>query len=262
MKTGEETPKQEQDQSTVSGNMNDDQMKLMKQMSDQIASLEQRLAEKEKAGAVTTVNDVAGIAALINEARKLADGDKEIDYTKGIRVDQIPKDDHDPKGVRFACPFAGYFICDDVRKGHIVKMPFGKQGIFFEYVNTRRTSTGKYEQITPIAIYESHSKAEIEWLRSHSFYGAIFFESTRGATDADASKAARMASVLQALSHLELNDVLRRAKEYGVPLTEDIQQMRVNIAFQMVKKEIEFAAQRSQEALEETFKSNLLLGSK
>lgn len=263
MKTGEENPNQEQQTpKPEAGGMSEEQMKLMKAMSDKIADLEIRLVEKEKTGAQTTSMDVAMIAGVINESRKLADGDKDVDYNAGIRVDQMPKDDYDPKGVRFACPFAGYFICDDIRKGHIVKMPFGKKGIFFEYLNTRIIKTGKYDQIAPISIYQSNSKAEIKWLREHSLYGAMFFESTRGATDADASKAARMAGVLQSLSGLELTDILGRAREYGVPLSEDPQSMKVNIAFEMVKREIAFEAQQSEKALQETYKSELLIGRK
>lgn len=258
MKTGEENPNQEQ-APKAEHHLSEDQMKLIKQLSDKIASLEQKLAEKENVGSKTGVNDVASIAALITEARKIADGDKDVDYSSGIRPEQVPVEDYNPKGVRFACPFAGYFICDDVRKGHIVKMPYGKKGIFFEYINTRIIKTGKYDQIAPIAVYESHSNAEIKWLREHSLYGAMFFESTRGATDADASKAARMANVLRALSGLELHDILARAKEYGVALSEDPQQMRVNIAYKMVQKEIEFANERSKQALQETYKSELLL---
>lgn len=259
MEKGEENQNPEENKENTG--LSPDVLKLIKEQGEKIAKLEQSLSDQAAKGGGVNHMDVATISAAILESRKLL-GKEDVDYGAGIAVEQIPVDDWDEKGVRFCAPLVGYLINDDRRKGHRVLPPFGVREIFFEYVATKRTRAGKYEQVAPICAFESHSKAQIKWLREHSLYGIMFFETSTQAANVDASRAMRMSTYLQVVKNYELNDLMKRCKEYNLPMSEDAQVMRTNIAYKMAELEIENEKKISLQALEDSHKESLLLGNK
>lgn len=226
-------------------------------LTEQVNSI-QKNASSPPGGGLTDA-DIAKIAAIVAQTQKVLNP-KELNYEAGIYEEEIPLDDWDEKGVRFCAPYVGYLINDDRRKGQVVRLPYGKKEIFFTYAATRKVQVGKNFQLAPLSVYRSQSKKETEWLRNHSFYGFLFYESSNEAMNADASKAIRLANIMKMLQPLELHDLYRRCKDYGVAISEDGPAMRANIAVKMIEKEIEGEKQASMDTLAETYKSAKLLG--
>jgi len=230
----------------------------------QLAAVQAQLKEYQKAAPAAqtgglTPDDIAKIAAIVAQTQKVINP-KDIDFEAGIDEQDVPVEDYDPIGVRFCCPLVGYLIVDDMRKGHRVKLPYNKKEVFFTYAATRRTRTGKYEQLAPLSVFRSNSHKLTEWLRSHTLYGIMFYETSNEAINADATKAIRLASIMKSLQQLELHDLFRRCKEYGLEMSEDASVMRGNIAFAMIQREIDGEAEQARASLAETFKSSQLLG--
>lgn len=200
-----------------------------------------------------SADDVAKIMAAVRTQN-------DIDYESGITTDQIPEDDYDENGVRFCAPFLGYVIVDDIRKGHRVKLPYGKKSIMFKYQSTRKYQQGKYEAISPFSTYTSHSKKEIEWLRASSKYGIFYYENSNGVASSDLRKIQKLSRIMTVLSGFETIDLIKRAKEYGVAYTEDPRDMRLELAHRMVEKELESEREKTQAVLSENFKERLIVG--
>lgn len=185
---------------------------------------------------------------------------KELDYEEGIYEEDIPTDDYDEEGVRFCAPFVGYVIVDDVRKGKRVKLPWGKKSAFFEYAATRKIQQGKYEATAPFSVYRSHSKKEIKWLREHTNYNLMFYESSTDAVNVDLLKIQKLGRIMTLLKNYELHDILKRCREYEVPISEDAARMRMQLAYKMADRELESEGIKAKQTLEATSKEALILG--
>lgn len=187
---------------------------------------------------------------------------KDVNFEEGVDESLIPVDDYDEKGVRFCVPTTGYVMSCDRRKGKIVKLPFGKKTIFFEHEGTRKRGQGKFTELSTIAAYTSYSKKEIEWIRNHSMYGVLIYESSNSAMNADMVKIQKLSRAIAVLRSLEHIDVVRMCKGYDVQISDDLNEMRFNIAHEQVRREMEAEGQRAKSLLESTTKESLLLDTK
>jgi hypothetical protein len=158
-------------------------------------------------------------------------------YEGGIQEEQIPADDYDPKGVRFCYPSAGYVLTDDIRQGRVVNLPYNKKVIFFECAAEKHIKQGKYNEIAYVSTYTSHSKKEIEWIRKHSLYGAVIFESANEAMNQKAILASKIAKIMEVVQNYTYPDLLKRCDEYGVTKSEDPAILRANLAYKMADKQ-------------------------
>lgn len=184
--------------------------------------------------------------------------DKEEDFDEGLDESEIPTDDFIDEGVVFYSPCVGRFIVDDKRMGRRVRLPYNKKYIFFEYEATRRIQQGKYETIAPFSKYTSHSKKEVEWLRTHTGYRILFYESSTEAANADILMMKKLTRIMTTLVNYDLPDIIKRCKEYNVSPSDDPQVMRHYLAIAMAKKEMESEGLQSKMILEENKKENLL----
>lgn len=247
LESGEDNKNQPQE-----GMSNAELQKLVLKLSKQVEDLKQPNSFPTSQG--MTADDVAKIVAAMR-------GQQEIDYESGITTDQVPEDDFDEVGVRFCSPNLGYVVVDDIRKGHRVKLPFNKKYIFFEYQATKKTRNERGHIVTnPFSAYTSHSKKEIEWLRNYSGYGIFFYENSNDATNVDLSKITKLSRIMSVISNYELNDLNKRCKEHGVPLSDNVQQMRFELAYKMVEKEIDSEKDKTKNVLDENLKGRLLAG--
>jgi hypothetical protein len=221
-----------------------------------IAKLQNDLKELKESGKVQ--QGPMNIDDIIKLAQALKGDNKTLDYESGIQQEEIPMDDFDPLGTTFCAPSAGYVITDDRRNGHIVKLPYNKNNIFFEYQGTRKQHQGKYQITASFCAYTSHSKKETEWLRKHSMYNILFYENSNAAASMDINKAQKLSRVMNSLRDFELPSLVKRAKEYNIPVSDDIYSMRVNIALKMVEKEIEDERSITAGRVETTLKEHKL----
>lgn len=207
---------------------------LLEAQAQKIESLEGKL--QEKTSPTTSSSDLAKLTDAILGKKK----EDDVNYETGIDESKIPLDDiitNPADMVTFFVPSAGYIIVDDLRHGIPVKLPFGKKFIAFTHLNTGRAEKGKHTVLTPIASYVSRSKKEIEWLRKHTFYGSFIFEKTEGLTNNTAVRALRLSNVFNAIKLKEFPDIIKEAKDMGIPPTNSHDEMALRIATAIVDRE-------------------------
>ena len=257
MKKGEgsEIPKEEK---TISAASNEEVLKALKSYQDKISELEAKIqAQSTPSGKGFEAKDILTLAEAITSKTK-----KDIDYNDAIDESQIPKDDYLDREhwVRFCVPKAGYIITDDVRDGMIVKLPFGKKEIFFEYLTLNRTEVGKNTATIPIATYTSKSKAEIEWLRKHKFYDTLIFESSSEAANTNAEKALRLGKIMDIIKTWDYPNVVQSAKDYKITMNvEKPDELRKSLAIAMVEKQFEDEKMAGQKRAQDAWKEDALI---
>lgn len=229
-----------------------EQSKAMEAYSKRIESLEK--SHGAKSGGITA-KDVAEIAKVVAEANKK---DQTIDYEAGVLESQIDPSDFDEVGVRFTCPAGGYVLSDDIRKGRRVILPYNKKTILFEHATTRRQGSGRYEISVPISVYTSHSKIETEWIRNHSLYGIIFYETSNEAAHADAIKATKLARIMGHIKNYEHIELIRVCRQYNIAPNEDANITRSTLALKILEKEEELSVESTTKILAETYKNTLI----
>lgn len=201
---------------------------------------------------------MAKFAAELNQQNKKAE---DLDYSEGIKSEDIPLDDYIENGITFCAPFSGYAIADDRRQGHLIRLPYNKKFIFFDYQGQRKFQQGKYIQLMVFSTYTSKSKKEIQWLREHTFFGTMFYESTKDIESFDVQRAQKLARIMNMLTQFELPQIISRCKEYGVPIGQDISVMRSMLAMEMSKRELDSEKTAKQRNIEEAEKEKKLLPS-
>jgi hypothetical protein len=225
--------------------------KAEKNDSAAIAELRKQIEElkKEKNTPVSSngmnANDMAKI---IDAIAKKSEDKKELDLSGAVYEEDIPPDDYlDQKDqVVFYAPGTGYFIFDDKRKGAIVKLPYGKQYIHFEYDSTKVTQQGKYQTTSPFSKYVCKSKKELEWLRVHTKNGTYFHESISSAVNVDLSRAAKLSKVMNQLVDYSLPDLIKATQGHGLTVdVKDAPAMRSALAKKIVDNEISAEEQRT-----------------
>lgn len=245
---------------------NEELQKAIKSYADQVTQLQRKLDEMAAAGPTASTNKTVGgtnasdILALADAITKQTK--KDINYEEGIDLSQIPADDYiDQKDwIRFCVPSGGYVISDDRRKGHVVKLPFGKQMIFFEHLLTNRRAVGKHTVTTPVATYTCKSKKEAEWIREHTLYGTFIFEDVGQVPGTTAEKALRLHSIMKTLTSLDFANVISQGKALGVPFNANPDEMVKQVAIAACEKEFEQLAMANGTRATEAWKEKALLG--
>lgn len=230
---------------------------------DVVAQLQEELkrlkAEKTNSSPIQgfSIEDVAKIVATTIREEK-----SPVNFNKGIEEKDIPKDDFDKDGVIFCAPSAGYCLVDDMRQGHRIVLPYNKEAIFFSHQGTRRFQQGKHMMTASFCTYKSHSKKEQDWIRKHTLFGIVFYENSNQAMKIDMVRATKLARLMNTLRDFELPSIIQRAKEYDVPVSQDIHALRVNLALAMVDKELDSEKTASQRKMETRVKEKSLLEDK
>lgn len=255
------TEEEKSDNTSHKKNSEDQFLKIISELSEEVRKLkENRQPVSFPTTQGMTADDIAKLIEASAKGYKSGERDGNIDYAKGIREEDIPADDYDEKGVRFCAPNVGYVISSDRRKGHEVVLPYNKATIFFEYQATKRMQQGKYESVSPYCAYTSHSKKEIEWLRNHTHYNVMFYESATQALSQDVERMKKMTRIMTLLNHYTVPELLKRCTEYGVAKGENADVMRGHLALAMADKEVESERVKIQKRAEETFAEALMVG--
>lgn len=237
----------------IPSNQTDALLDVVKQLQGDIKRLKSEQSQNQSG---ISPSELAKILATYNaESRRVENKD----YRQGIREEDIPKDDYDEAGITFCAPFTGYVVTDDYRMGHRVILPYNKESIFFKYQGSRRFQTGKHQELMAFSTYTSRSKKEQDWLRRHTFFNTMFYESTRGAANFDVIKAQKIARIMTAISKFDLNQIVQRCKEYDIAISQDMDVMRTNLAFKMAERELDSERNATQVRLAEIEKEKALL---
>lgn len=229
----------------------DELLKIISEQNKRVSQLEKSITASSSNG--LSAADLVTIVKGVSDANK-----RDINYEEGIQEEQIDPEDFDQKGVRFTCPSAGYVLVDDRRKGMIVKLPYNKKSIFFKHASTRRVYQGKYESMTPISAYTAHSKKEIEWLRKHSLYNIMFYETTNQSAHADAIRATKLARIMNVIKNYEHVELISVCRQHGVQVNEDPAITRSSLAIEILRKEEEVERTTTNRIMQDTYKNTLI----
>lgn len=238
------------------------QEQLVNLVKDLAGKVEILSKEKEKPIAMETNGLSAEAMATIIKAIQEKGDAKDLDFQGGIKEEQIPLDDYLKEGVRFVAPAAGYVVVDDVRMGYRVLLPYNKSSIYFAYEATKRQEQGKNTTLAPYSTYTSHSQKEVDWLRKHTYFGTMFYDSANLAVSSDLIRMTKLSRIMTVLKDMEYPDIVKMCTQHELQKSEDASQMRMALAVKMVDIELASEEKRTIDVLDAKRKSDLLLAQK
>jgi hypothetical protein len=212
---------------------------LVRQLQEEIKELKQTKVAPSQQQQIAPIDQAGLLEKLVDKIQ----GNKtdtngfvfEHNYVSEHEIDPedvLPKDEW----VTFVTHTVGHVIVDDLRNGKPVRVPFGK--ISFEYESTKQVKNGKETDLYNLSKYTCKSKKELNWLKSHSKYGSLFFDNIKGARSIDGVKAIKLASVMRGLQSMGQHDVVNQARAYGLNIGDDVNLLRGQIAQMIVDKQI------------------------
>jgi len=230
----------------------------------EVAKLKKQLEKKE-----TPKEDINSIvAAEVAKALKAM----KADMPSQADANAIAEDDVDEDGkyyfsYRYATALTGYMfggkMCDNPM-AEIDSETNKRKAIVFLYMGHKTTKVGgdiREAESIVLCHYCSRSKAEQAWIENHpEFKGGIIFTDVRRATGASAlqaSRAAIAARILNSVNIMPPTQVAAKAKQYGIPVTTDVDAMKVQIVDFLVEAEIEQAKGLSQRIAKDASREGL-----
>jgi len=215
------------------------------QLVETIQRMEREMAEMKASGQPVAVAapgmiSIDMVKQLMKEMRPEEKRQADvIDYTKAyLQNVDIDKDDFNEVGVTFCAYSTMYVVVDDKRNGANVLPPYGNR-IVFDYQATSKYKVGKYDEISTYCAHTSHSNKEIKWLREHTFFGSRFYEGAKEALSVSGEKAEVITRCMNRVNNMNQSDIVKYCKDpkYGVPITDDLRSMRVDLANKLADEE-------------------------
>ena len=210
--------------------LDNDTMKIIKDLQGQIDSMK----TKDEASLLAQLLDKVGDRGSSKETET-----GQFDFNKKYSMDDI--DDNDvlslEEQVTFIAHRVYHFICDDQRAGMNVPAPFGV--IKFKFESTRAIKGGRETELIQMCTYTCKSRKELEWLRSHSTFGIVFFDKIKGTEySADIEKSKALARQMVALQGMGQHDLISMARQRGMnPGDMDLASLRASLAINVVDEQ-------------------------
>lgn len=177
------------------------------------------------------------IAKIVAEVRK-ADRSGPVNPYVNVDPSIIDKDDILETPVVFYAHKCGYVITSDMKQGRSIGTPYGTPIIFTFHGSKKMSGSGKEQDIVNLSTYVCKSKAELEFLKNFTYFGSLIFEDAQSASGIDARKATKMAKFIKSTENLDAYRLQAIAKERGLPMMKDIQQMRLIVATSFAEDEL------------------------
>jgi hypothetical protein len=166
--------------------------------------------------------------SLNNDKKEL---DADLAYVQELQEDWL-----DNPVVFFAFSYQ-FSIHGDMRRGVETIPPQG--AIRFKPVIRTKRKRGKETQVISVSSVVVHSKEVVDYLRSHTQYGILFFENVESAMNVDATWAQKMVEAQTSISRLSDIQVISRSQQEGIPVTQSPEDMRRQLVEKMAKRSIE-----------------------
>ena len=157
--------------------------------------------------------------------------DEDLDYVQSLQDDWLEN-----PVVFFAFSYQ-FSIHSDMRRGIEEIPPHG--AIRFKPVIRTKRKKGKETQVISVSSVIVHSKEVVDYLRSHTQYGILFFENVESAMNVDATWAQKMVEAQTSISRLSDVQVISRAQQEGLAVTQSPEDMRRQLVEKMAKRSIE-----------------------
>lgn len=167
----------------------------------------------------------------MNLSKDKEDLDADLAYVQKLQDDWLEN-----PVVFFAFSYQ-FSIHGDMRRGVETIPPQG--AIRFKPVIRTKRKRGKETQVISVSSVVVHSKEVVDYLRTHTQYGILFFENVESAMNVDATWAQKMVEAQTAISRLSDIQVISRAQQEGIPVSQSPEDMRRQLVEKMAKRSIE-----------------------
>lgn len=156
--------------------------------------------------------------------------DDDLEYVSDLEDDWL-----DVPVVFFAFSF-NFSIHGDKKRGVDTEPPHGAIK-FKPLIRTKRRS-GKETQVISVSSVKIQSKSVVEYLRSHTQYGIAFYENMESAMNIDSTWAQKMVEAQQSIGKLSDMQVIARAKQEGISVSQSPEKMRRELVETTAKRSI------------------------
>jgi hypothetical protein len=153
--------------------------------------------------------------------------------------------------VFFAFSF-NFSIHGDKKRGMEDEPPGGPVR-FVPLIRTKKKGQ-KGIQVISVSSVKINSKGLVDYLRSHSQFGIAFYENMESAMNIDATWAQKMVEAQQSISRLSDMQVIARAKQEGISVTQSPEGMRK----QLVEKHARESIDRQEKMLYGSIRSSVV----
>jgi hypothetical protein len=214
---------------------------LNQESSNVFEEIEQTKAEKEDSLPLSLVqkmmkevedrliNQFSSQISKLKEAAKRSPLDEDLDYVSELEDDWLEQ-----PVIFFAFSF-NFSIHGDKKRGVEETPPHGPIR-FSPLIRTKRKGQ-RGTQVISVSSVKVQSKQVVDYLRGHSQFGIAFYENMGAAYNVDSTWAQKMIEAQQSISRLSDMQVIARAKQEGLSVTQSPEGMR--------KQLIEIQAKRS-----------------
>jgi len=156
--------------------------------------------------------------------------EEDLDYVEGLEDDWLEKP------VTFFAFSMRYSIHSDRRKGQEVLPPFGDPIKFKPLIRHKRPGRGKEVEVVSVSSVSVQSAQVVEYLREHSLFGIYFYENMENAMNVDSSWAHKMVEAQRSLARLSDMQIVARAKQEGISVSQSPEKMRRELSEILAKK--------------------------
>ena len=167
------------------------------------------------------------------QVAKLKSGSK-TEEEKGLDYTQQMEDDWLDEPVIFFAFCFNYMIFGDRRRGKETQPPYGP--ILFKPIIRQVVQKGKSKETVSVSSVKVQTQAEVDYLKSHSQYGILFYESLDDAMNTEPSWALKMAEAQKGIANLSDMHVVARAKQEGLVMKQSIEAMRKELIQKVAKR--------------------------
>lgn len=173
------------------------------------------------------------------------------EYSDEDYINDLQDDWLDIPVVFFAFSF-NFSIHGDKKRGLETEPPGGPVR-FVPLIRTKKKGQ-KGVQVISVSSVKVHSKGLVDYLRNHSQFGIAFYENMESALNIDATWAQKMVEAQQSISRLSDMQVIARAKQEGISVTQSPEGMRK----QLVEKHAREAIDRQEKMLYGSIRSSVV----
>jgi len=156
--------------------------------------------------------------------------DEDVDYVESLEDDWLDVP------VTFFAFSMRYSIHSDRRKGQEVLPPFGDPIKFKPLIRHKRPGRGKEVEVVSVSSVSVQSSQVVEYLRDHSLFGIYFYENMENAMNVDSSWAHKMVEAQRSLARLSDMQIVARAKQEGISVSQSPERMRRELSEILAKK--------------------------
>lgn len=158
------------------------------------------------------------------------------EYTDEDYVSDLEDDWLDQPVVFFAFSF-NFAIHGDKKRG-IESLPPSGPIRFQPLIRTKRRRQ-RDVQVISVSSVKIQSREVVEYLRGHSQFGIAFYENMGSAINVDSTWAQKMIEAQQSISRLSDMQIIARAKQEGISVTQSPETMRKQLIELQAKRSID-----------------------